>query len=662
MKQIFAYLLSLFISATSYAQVVTGFFGKVVVQADGYSVSLVEIQVYEHSTAVTVQIVPNKYKSRINYFSSRNTVIDCGSGVELPIVGFLKGDLVETAPFSGTWGWSNVKKGDVLKYTMVFNGRVPGGVTRVSIRDKGDSSGRRGFSFSNLSINNPDPCEHTGLTESRIRSMAEDNNDGIVGIYEGYSNDKYKIGVIKFGNTYKMVYLDGAKNYPWWHVGDVKAILKTTATAGLYKADWYMLNKSIESNTFVVFDGSGMKIKIGDQEENGYIKMYPTTTPKDNHTEWSGTGFALNNGYIVTNYHVVDGAKSIIVHGVNGNSSSDYSASVVATDTKNDLAIIKIADSRFSGFGTIPYAIKNQMAEMGEQVWVLGYPLTQYLGNEIKLTTGIVSSRSGYQDDVSTYQISAPVQPGNSGGPLIDSKGYIVGVVNAGVPGADNVGYAIKTSYLRNLLDSFSLTSSLPNSNSISSLSLTDQVKEVRNFVFLLMCSSKGRSSQSSSVSSEKNISQNKPSSGSTTNKQSSSPNTTNNDSAKPTRKTDVSSVTITNLTGAKADRTSLRITQIRIQDSQTIIDFEFNNDKPDGGYFEYAQVERSATIIVDGQSYNMTKVGGIKVAPEKTYFSRPHETIKFKLYFPPINKEANKLDFIESPSSSWIIRNVVLQ
>ena len=237
-------------------------------------------------------------------------------------------------------------------------------------------------------------------------------------------------------------------------------------------------------------------------------KLYPTEEvyrqiieEQSKPTDWSGTGFALNNGYIITNHHVIDGAKSIWVYGINGNATSGYAARIIAFDRINDLAIIRIADSRFSGFGTIPYAIKNQMADVGEDVWVLGYPLTQVLGSEIKLTNGVVSSRSGYQGDVSTYQISAPVQPGNSGGPLFDSYGNVVGIVNAGVPGAENVGYAIKTSYLQNLTDSYALSYSLPKSNTIASLALKDQVKRVKDFVFLLICSSKEDSKWSSTVS-----------------------------------------------------------------------------------------------------------------------------------------------------------------
>lgn len=204
--------------------------------------------------------------------------------------------------------------------------------------------------------------------------------------------------------------------------------------------------------------------------------------------EWAGTGFALNYRYIATNNHVVEDAKTIVVTGINGNFNINYSASVVATDIVNDLAIIRINDSRFNGFGTLPYCIDMQMADVGEDVFVLGYPLTQTMGNEIKLTNGIISSRTGFQGDASLYQMSAPIQPGNSGGPLFDSKGNVIGIVCAHHIGAENVGYAIKTSYLKNLADSYSLYGIFPSSNNNSRFTLSEQVKRLKPYVFLIKC------------------------------------------------------------------------------------------------------------------------------------------------------------------------------
>lgn len=228
------------------------------------------------------------------------------------------------------------------------------------------------------------------------------------------------------------------------------------------------------------------------------IKEYPTPAMYEesivgvdngnNQKMWTGTGFALGNGYIVTNNHVADKAKNITVKGVKGDMNAGYIAEVVATDKVNDIAILRINDSNFNGFGTIPYSVQARMADVGEDVFVLGYPLTQALGNEIKLTNGIVSSRTGYQGDISTYQISAPIQPGNSGGPMFDRNGNIIGIVVAGVPGAENVGYAIKTSYLRLLIESVELNVEFPNNNTISTLSLAEKVKRVKDFVLYIEC------------------------------------------------------------------------------------------------------------------------------------------------------------------------------
>ena len=123
------------------------------------------------------------------------------------------------------------------------------------------------------------------------------------------------------------------------------------------------------------------------------------------------------------------------------------------------------------------------------------------MGDEIKLTTGIISSKTGYQGDVALYQISAPIQPGNSGGPLFDKKGNIIGVVSAKHAGAENVGYAIKSSYLRTLIESCVSASIIPTNNTVSTLLLTGKVKVEKNFVFYIQCSSSTNMISTSSAS-----------------------------------------------------------------------------------------------------------------------------------------------------------------
>ena len=232
---------------------------------------------------------------------------------------------------------------------------------------------------------------------------------------------------------------------------------------------------------------------IGMVEISSFIKIYPTIEDYhasresiENSVSKSGTGFALSSdGYIVTNNHIVENAKKIIIIGIQGNFDQEYDAKIKVTDPKNDIAILKIEDNSFRTLGLPQYSFDLNTIDVGNSVYVLGYPLRATMGDEIKLTSGIISSKSGYEGDVTSYQISAPVQPGNSGGPVFDSKGNIVGIVNAKYIGAENVTYAIKTSYLRNLIDLLESRPELPVGN-LSGLDLPEKVKQIKKFVYVI--------------------------------------------------------------------------------------------------------------------------------------------------------------------------------
>ena len=198
----------------------------------------------------------------------------------------------------------------------------------------------------------------------------------------------------------------------------------------------------------------------------------------------SGTGFFISSdGYIVTCYHVIENHKQIKIKGINGDFTNGQIANVVAIDKTNDIAILKVnADLNH----TLKYGIKWEPSEVGEDIYTLGFPLKTTMGEEIKLTNGIISAKSGFQGNISNYQISAPVQPGNSGGPLFDKQGNIVGIVNAKHVGTDNVSYAIKTLMLKNLIASFSQSIIYNKSNLIIDKSLSEQVKLIKQDVLLI--------------------------------------------------------------------------------------------------------------------------------------------------------------------------------
>ena len=221
-----------------------------------------------------------------------------------------------------------------------------------------------------------------------------------------------------------------------------------------------------------------------------FVKDYPPASEYEQvmQPEWSGSGFAIADGLIATNYHVINGAKHIAIKGVDGEIETAYNGYVLASDKEHDIAIIKIVDKNFKGFGKIPYSVGKSIADVGEDVYALGYPLTTTMGNEIKLTNGIISSISGFQGDMSMYQISVPIQPGNSGGPLFDANGNVIGIVMAKHAEAENANYAVKINYLASLIANNHLDIKLADSNKTKGKSLKKQVKMVKDFVYLIEC------------------------------------------------------------------------------------------------------------------------------------------------------------------------------
>ncbi|RZK28711.1 MAG: serine protease, partial [Hymenobacter sp.] len=134
--------------------------------------------------------------------------------------------------------------------------------------------------------------------------------------------------------------------------------------------------------------------------------------------KFSGTGFALTSeGYLVTSAHVIQGADSLLVE---GHDHQRYHAETVYSDIKHDLAILRIKDHKFNGFGRLPYTFKGGQADLGERVYTLGYPREDVVYGE-----GALSARSGFEGDTAFYQVSIPLNPGNSGGPLLDAQGNL---------------------------------------------------------------------------------------------------------------------------------------------------------------------------------------------------------------------------------------------
>ena len=160
----------------------------------------------------------------------------------------------------------------------------------------------------------------------------------------------------------------------------------------------------------------------------------------------SGTAFFINKkGYLLTNNHVVDGCTLSKISYKN----KEYDTKLIATDKTLDLALLKaeVKPKTFLNFS-------NDEAKKLNKVYVAGYPLGKGLSDDLKISSGIVSSIKGFEDNSNEIQIDAPINPGNSGGPIINENGELIAIAVAGMTEAQNINFGIKSSAAERFLKS----------------------------------------------------------------------------------------------------------------------------------------------------------------------------------------------------------------
>jgi S1-C subfamily serine protease len=245
--------------------------------------------------------------------------------------------------------------------------------------------------------------------------------------------------------------------------------------------DLYFECKKSEKSSFSNFYIVATKLSPTQTEIRNWKAKFGNEITKDKPTLSYGTGLAISSDLILTCYHVVKDGKQISVRGVNGKFDTTYSAQIIFFDEDLDIAFIKTPPQTIKINSSLPYTLKKEKSEVGESIFVLGYPLQNTMGQEIKLTTGVISSNSGFLGDTSLLQISAPIQPGNSGGPVFDNHRNLIGIVSAKHNRADNVGYAVKLSIFQNYLKLKGVNFS---SNKTVPMELSKQIKLVRDYIY----------------------------------------------------------------------------------------------------------------------------------------------------------------------------------
>jgi len=252
-----------------------------------------------------------------------------------------------------------------------------------------------------------------------------------------------------------------------WLSGYYKTIEKTTSNYSALRRDMNTVKKNVNAQNAVIRT-------ISSEKQNGARST----------GHFGATGFAISpNGYVVTNYHVVKDADSVHLQNTRGEL---YRADVIYIDPTHDLAMLHISDSTFTPTKHIPYTFKETESDLGEDVYTIGFPR-----DEVVYGQGYLSSRTGYAGDTTAYQLSIPVNPGNSGGPVIDSRGQVIGIISGKQTGIDGASFAIKTGALLKSLSAIPMDSldsklTINRKNLLAGLKRTEQIKKIQDYVYLV--------------------------------------------------------------------------------------------------------------------------------------------------------------------------------
>ena len=348
------------------------------------------------------------------------------------------------------------------------------------------------------------PFPQIRLDETRIREIWKPKDT--IATFE-FSKDKSLVFIKSFFHSNYMS-RKSAKEHMKLNPNSIIIEKNVLGTLFITPEEWTIKTSEINTKSlersyvkdFLVMNGKGVLkfelIKGGEPFSNYFYKFYPSSndliTESQDENKWLGNGSGIvisSSGYIITNNHVIEGVNDIEVELNSDGQIREFSAEVVQKDIRNDLAILKIVDINFDGLKNINYNFKTSSSDVGTKIYTFGYPKAlSGMGKEMKVTEGIISSKSGVMGDVTTYQITAPIQGGNSGGPLFDENGNLIGINSSKFNSeeTENVNYSIKSSYVMNLIDILPITIDLPSSTKLQSLPLTEQIKEISKYVVLI--------------------------------------------------------------------------------------------------------------------------------------------------------------------------------
>jgi serine protease Do len=249
-------------------------------------------------------------------------------------------------------------------------------------------------------------------------------------------------------------------------------------------ATYYSHKQNIETVQQLKLDYKN-EIAKSKKEVLGEVKnMYSSKAPDNAQPISGGTGFLIDGkGYLVTNAHVVKNATSVVVQ---NNKGEQFRAHIIYVNPVSDIAFLKIQDDDFKEIDPLPYGLHKSGADLGEPLFTLGYPREEIVYNE-----GYMSAKTGSNGDTLSCQIGISANPGNSGGPVFNKNGEIIGIINLRLVQAQGVVFAINVRNIFRSLDDVRKDTSaqdlrLTLNSSIRNLDRPQQVKKIEDCVFMV--------------------------------------------------------------------------------------------------------------------------------------------------------------------------------
>jgi len=197
-----------------------------------------------------------------------------------------------------------------------------------------------------------------------------------------------------------------------------------------------------------------------------------------------GTGFLIDGkGYLVTNAHIVRNSKNIVV---SNNKGEQFRAVVAKFILDKDIAILKIVDDEFKPILSLPYGIKKSSTDVAEPIYTLGFPR-----NEIVYSEGYLSAKTGFNGDTLSCQLGIAANRGNSGGPVFNHDGEVIGIISTKEAEAEGVAFAIQSKYIFDAVDELKKDTiyqylKISSKSSIRGMDKKQQVKKIQDYVFMV--------------------------------------------------------------------------------------------------------------------------------------------------------------------------------